>query len=233
VTASATSRSTGRAFAPYDPRNALGRVFVAVLVGISVGFGLPGDFDWATRAVAGWDAGSGMLLALVWFLILTSDPVTSRCRAAMEDPGRTAVWILVVAASVFSLFASAGLVRHAGTVAPHAGSSLLPLSLAAIISAWVLTHTGFTLRYAHLYYREDDEGEGGLEFAGERKPDDFDFAYFAFTIGMCFQVSDVAVSSPQIRRAVLGHALISFAYNTVILAMALNLLFGMLHPGGG
>ena len=84
------------------------------------------------------------------------------------------------------------------------------------------------MRYAHLYYRDDAEGEGGLKFPGEHKPDDYDFAYFAFTIGMCFQVSDVLVTSRQIRRSVLFHAVISFAYNTVILALVLNLLFGIL-----
>jgi len=94
-------------------------------------------------------------------------------------------------------------------------------------TAWSLTHTSYTLRYAHLYYR-DEGGVGGLVFPGDRPPDDFDFAYFAYTIGMCFQVSDVVITSWQIRRAVLGHAVLSFAYNTVILALALNLLFGVL-----
>ena len=84
------------------------------------------------------------------------------------------------------------------------------------------------MRYAHLFYRDAPGGEGGLAFPGPRKPDDFDFAYFAFTVGMCFQVSDVVVTSAQIRRAVLGHAVLSFAYNTVIVALVLNLLFGFL-----
>jgi uncharacterized membrane protein len=97
--------------------------------------------------------------------------------------------------------------------------------------AWSLTHTSYTLRYAHLYYRDDEEGEGGLVFLGDRKPDDFDFAYFAYTVGMCFQVSDVSISSAQIRRTVLGHAMLSFIYNTVILALALNLFFGFVAPG--
>jgi uncharacterized membrane protein len=165
---------------------------------------------------------------MVWFLILRGDPVSTRCRAAYADPGRTAVWAMVLVASVLGLFAAVGLMRHAKVVAPGGESLLVPLSLLAVILAWWLTHTSFTLRYAHLYYRDDDEGEGGLAFPGDRKPNDFDFAYFAFTVGMCFQVSDVSISSPQIRRAVLAHALISFAYNTVILALSLNLLFGML-----
>jgi uncharacterized membrane protein len=223
--ASARSR---RAFVSWDPRGALGRVILAATLGVAVGASLSSTLSWALRVVAGWDAGSGVLLVMVWLLIFAGDPVATRCRAASADPGRTTVWILVLGASALSLFAGAGLMRHAKRIAPGAESLMVLLSLVAVISAWLLTHTSFTLRYAHLYYRDDDEGEGGLAFPGDRRPDDFDFAYFAFTIGMCFQVSDVTVSSPQIRRAVLAHALLSFAYNTVILALALNLLFGLL-----
>ena len=103
----------------------------------------------------------------------------------------------------------------------------MALCLLAVTIAWLLTHTSFTFRYAHLYYRADDEGIGGIQFAGDEPPSYFDFAYFAFTIGMCFQVSDVCVSSPQIRRLVLLHAVISFAYNSIILAFVLNLVFGL------
>ncbi len=85
----------------------------------------------------------------------------------------------------------------------------------------------YTLRYAHLYYHDDHEGIGGLEFPGGGRPSYVDFAYLSFTIGMCFQVSDVVVSSRQIRRTVLGHALLSFVYNTAILATAINLAVGV------
>jgi len=217
-----------RAFALYDPRAAVGRVLLSIVIGACTGFLWTQRYGWATRAVVGWDAGAIALLSMVWFVIFGVDPLETRCRAATADPGRTTVWILVLGASSSSLFAAAGLMRHARVLAPQGGTTLIVASLLAVITAWFLTHTAFTLRYAHLYYRDDDEGEGGLSFPGDRKPNDFDFAYFAFTVGMCFQVSDVTVSSPQIRRAVLGHALLSFAYNTVIVALALNLLFGML-----
>jgi uncharacterized membrane protein len=182
----------------------------------------------AVRAVAGWDAGAFTLLVLVWWVIVGSDQKQTQCRAAAADPGRTVAWLLVTMACAFSIFAGSYVMRHARSIEPERSSTLICLSLLAVVLAWSLTHTSYTLRYAHLYYRDDNEGEGGLTFPGDRKPDDFDFAYFAFTIGMCFQVSDVVVTSPQIRRAVLFHALISFAYNTVILALALNLLFGFL-----
>jgi len=217
-----------RPFGLHDPRGAVGRVLLSTLLGATAGVLWTTRFGWATRVVVGWDVGALSLLGMVWFLICGSNPVATRCRAAAADPGRTIVWLLVLGASSSSLFAAAGLMRHARVVAPEGGPVLIVAALIAVITAWFLTHTGFTLRYAHLYYRDDDEGEGGLDFPGDRKPSDFDFAYFSFTVGMCFQVSDVTISSPQIRRAVLGHGLLSFAYNTVILALALNLLFGLL-----
>jgi len=203
-------------------------LLVALALGVGASTFLSAHIGWPTRIVAGWDVGATTLLGTIWTLSVATDPERTRCRAAAVDPGRTAVWILVLFASACSLFAAAGLMRHARTIAPLGSTLLIIASLIAVITAWFLTHTAFTLRYAHLYYRDDDEGEGGLIFPGDRKPSDFDFAYFSFTVGMCFQVSDVTVTSPQIRRAVLGHALLSFAYNTVILALALNLLFGIL-----
>ena len=104
---------------------------------------------------------------------------------------------------------------------------LVALCLLNVALSWALTQTSFALRYAHLYYREDKEGVGGVDFPGGAPPAYFDFAYFAFTVGMCFQVSDTTVSSPQIRRAVLLHATLSFVYNTAILAFVLNLVFGL------
>ena len=216
-----------RHYARFDPRTAPGRVLLGLAVGIAVAWLLPDRLGMPLRIVTGWDAGSLSLLSFVWAFILTGDATRTSCRAASADPGRTVVWFLVLMASTFSLFSAAFVMRHAHHIDPERGTLLLGLSLIAVGTSWSLTHTSYTLRYAHLYYR-DEGGVGGLAFPGDRPPDDFDFAYFAYTIGMCFQVSDVVITSWQIRRAVLGHAVLSFAYNTVILALALNLLFGVL-----
>jgi uncharacterized membrane protein len=214
-----------------DPRRAPLRVLVGVVIGVAAGALVSNGHAWQFRLLLGWDAGAFALLSLIWFTILTADPHLTRCRSASADPGRTATWILVLVASGLSFLASAFVLRNLHKTQPAPERGLLPLCLVSVIVAWTLTHTSYTLRYAHLYYRDDDEGEGGLVFPGDRKPDDFDFAYFAYTVGMCFQVSDVAVSSAQIRRAVLGHAVLSFVYNTLILALALNLFFGFVAPG--
>jgi uncharacterized membrane protein len=217
-----------RHYSRLDPRRATGQLAVSVAVGALTAYLWPDQLSLAVRIVLGWDLGAFVLLGFVWFVILTADPRRTQSRAASADPGRTVAWILVLLTSGFSLFAGAVVLRHARTIEPARSALLIGLCLGAIITAWGLTHTSFTLRYAHLYYRDDGEGEGGLVFPGERKPDDFDFAYFAFTVGMCFQVSDVVVNSAQIRRLVLGHAVLSFAYNTVIVGLVLNLLFGFL-----
>lgn len=188
---------------------------------------LPGT-GWALRLVATWDAGAIALLALAWSIIWDCDTARTRRRAAAEDPGRSVVWALVLGASTLSLFAAAYVLRRAGVLAPAYPAVLVVLCLAAVASAWCLTHTAYTLRYAHLYYRDEGDGEGGLSFPGDAAPDYFDFAYFAFTVGMCFQVSDVTVTSKSLRRAVLIHSVLSFAYNTAILALAMNLVAGLL-----
>jgi uncharacterized membrane protein len=220
-----TPSSRARAYRKHDPRSAVGRVLLGSAAGLVAAVLAPAGLGLSMRITLGWNVSALSLLVMIWLFVMNSDPAATRCRAASADPGRTAVWIVVSAASAFSLFSAAVLLRHSRQMAAESGALTTAAALVAVISAWGLTHTEFTLRYAHLYYRDDAEGEGGLNFPGGQAPDDYDFAYLAFTVGMCFQVSDVTVSSAQFRRAVLSHALLSFAYNTVILALALNLLF--------
>jgi len=101
------------------------------------------------------------------------------------------------------------------------------LCLLAVVSAWVLCHTAYTTRYAHVYYGNDPSNRG-LTFPGTEQPCELDFAYYAFNIGMCFQVSDVAVTLHSMRVLTMVHAMLSFAFNTAILALSLNLLLGQL-----
>jgi len=178
-------------------------------------------------ALVGWDAGSLTLLALAWTAIGTADADATQARAGAEDPGRTLVYVIVLLASGVSLLGATAVVRDAHSLGPQIAHAVTALCLATVALAWAMTHTAFTFRYARLYYRADAEGIGGVELPGKEPPTYFDFAYFAFTIGMCFQVSDVCVTSRQIRRAVLLHAVISFAYNSVILAFVLNLVFAL------
>ena len=224
----------GRAFAPNDLRRASLRLLCGVIAGGSTSLLLVllyPTIGWAVPAVAGWDVAAVTFLALVWWIIVRADAKETQRRAAAEDPGRNAAWAVVLFTSTFSLFTAVVLLRRAKLVAPSVEALLVGLCLVAVVSSWTLCHSAYTLRYAHLHYRDDDDDgkQTGLKFPGDLPPDDFDFAYFAFTIGMCFQVSDVTIETRAIRRAVLGHALISFVYNTAIVALALNLIIGLVQ----
>jgi uncharacterized membrane protein len=223
----AATRPTERAFPPYDPRRATGRFFVASSVGLAVFLALPTHLGMPLRMVATWDAAVTTLLVIGWIIIARADSDETCRRAAAYDPGRGAVWALVVVASAMSLFAAAVALREAKQMTHGESTVLIALSLYAVMAAWTVTHTAYTLRYAHLYYGDGDPGSG-MTFPGGECPNDMDFAYFSFCIGICYQVSDISVTTGRIRRAVLGHSILSFAYNTVVLALALNLAFSFL-----
>lgn len=215
-----------RTVALLHPRHALGRISLALALGAASGLLLSLRYPTLLATVGGWDVGGLALLAIAWFVIAPSDAAATRKRAAADDPGRTALYALTLLTSATSLLAATVLVGGASEMTPRASRELIALCLLTVAVSWTLTHTAFALRYAHLYYREDAKGAGGVDFPGGEPPRYSDFAYLAFTVGMTFQVSDTDVSSAQIRRTVLMHAAISFAYNTAILAFVLNLVFG-------
>jgi uncharacterized membrane protein len=198
-----------------------------VAVGVLATLLTPPTVAWHVRAMVGWDAGALLFAVIAWLMIARASPAETRRRAALEDPGRRVVFVIALASSVFSLFAAVGVLKQVRSLPPGQAPIWTGLALAAVVLSWIVTHTAFTLRYAHLYYRRRGVTEC-LRFEGTKAPCDVDFAYFAFTIGMCFQVSDVVVASARVRRAVLLHAVVSFAYNTTILALALNLVTTLL-----
>lgn len=182
---------------------------------------------WTLRAMVGWDAMAVTLLALCWHILLTSDARTTELRAGDHDPGGRVVFTIAVLSSLFSLFAATMVLRLMR--GQSCGSLWVVLALLSVALSWLVTHTAYAFRYAHLYYTGTENG--GLLFPGSPTPCDMDFAYYSFTLGMCFQVSDVQICAADIRRATLGHALVSFIFNTTILALSLNVMFQLLSGG--
>jgi uncharacterized membrane protein len=209
----------------FDLRRAVWRSAIALLAGTAAGLAASRVVPGAVAALVGWDLGGLVLLAQNWGHIARSDAAATHARAGAEDPGRTLVYVLVVLAAGVSLLSATLVSRRARAIAPGDEAALVALCLLAVALAWLVTQTAFTMRYAHLYYGERGEGPGGVDFKGGAQPSYLDFAYLAFTVGMCFQVSDCEVTSPRIRRSVLAHAVLSYAYTTVILAFTLNLVF--------
>jgi uncharacterized membrane protein len=214
---------------PQHPsRPAWVRLAVGVAVGVIAGAAAPGRFGTTLKVIAGWDGAAMAMTVLAWSFIVRAAPARTRLWAASTDPGRLFIGGFVIVASAFSLLATGFALRGARSCPLEGRDLFLGLGLLAVAAAWTLTHTMYTLRYAHLYYRDGMEREGGLAFPGGGHPAYIDFAYYAFTIGMCFQVSDVTVTNPRLRRETLLHAMLSFLYNTVILAVALNFAIGTL-----
>jgi uncharacterized membrane protein len=192
-----------------------------------------GHLGQAVQAIAVWNAFAWSVIFLSWLRIVFADARTSVQTAKLEDTARLTIFLFVVLAAVISLSAVAILVGGAKGMGHKALLNHLLLAAATVIASWFLIHTVFALHYAHAYYRDDDDdpntaGSGGLEFPNDQEPDFLDFAYFSFVIGMTCQVSDVQISAKGIRRLALVHGLLSFLFNTVVLALAINLASGLL-----
>jgi uncharacterized membrane protein len=198
------------------------RLFTCGALGIAAGL-IACLTSWrpATRMLTGWDIGVALYLILVFHMMWSSKIHTIRQRAAAQDEGRLTLLVLPVVAALASLVA---IFAQLGSAAPTRESQPLKLVLPAltILLSWALIHTLFALHYAHEFYDETDSG--GLAFPGDdREPDYWDFVYFSFVIGMTSQVSDVTISSKQIRRTVTAHGVVSFVFNAALLALTVNL----------
>ncbi|HEY8967088.1 MAG TPA: DUF1345 domain-containing protein [Candidatus Methylacidiphilales bacterium] len=232
MTASHSSpRGHGRARRRFVRWEAHQRFFVAGGAALLAGFLAPWKLD--TRLVFGWDVYALVTLVLCWLGMLLTDPYEARRDARLQDAGRTFLFVFVITAATASLLAVGLLLGEAKGKEAAELKGHVALSLAAVFLSWALVHTLFALRYAHHYYadaqtKSREHIDGGLDFPGKLDPDYLDFAYFSFVVGMTAQVSDVPVTSRQVRRVTLIHGLISFFFNTAILAIFVNIVAGLL-----
>ena len=177
------------------------------------------------RVVLAGDVFFAIYLASAAVFALRATPDVMRRRASYEDEGMIVIILLTLAAIALCLAALFALLHLPGPPAPV---SLL-LSTLSVLLGWSTLHTVAAFRYAHLYYAPAPAsgGElgdaGGLEFPGHQEPDAWDFYYYSFVVGMTAQVSDVQVSTATMRRTTLAHGVTSFFFNTVILALAVNI----------
>jgi uncharacterized membrane protein len=209
------------------------RLVLALAVGTAVFFAARGHLPVWSVAIAGWNAVAVVILSLDWVTILTTPRRKIRRLAQLQDLSRFLVFLFVVVTASAALFAVGFLVNaKRNQTAGHFSVQLL-LTLLTVVSSWALVQTVYGLRYAHAFYGDSDEPgtnrhAGGLIFPGDRSPDYFDFAYFSFVIGMTCQVSDVQITSRRMRRITLFHSILSFGFNTMILALLINIISGLL-----
>ena len=209
------------------------RLVLGLAAGAATFFAVREHLRLASAAIAGWNAVAVVILALDWLTILTTPQRKIRHLAKQQDLSRFLVFLFVVVTSSAALFAVGFLVSVKRSQSGSHFIVHLVLTLLTVIFSWTLVHTVYGLRYAHAFYGDSDEPSvnrhaGGLVFPGERSPDYFDFAYFSFVVGMTCQVSDVQITSRRMRHITLFHSVLSFGFNTMILALLINTVSSLL-----
>jgi uncharacterized membrane protein len=203
----------------------------------ALGLGLAGYFTAATftgsshfSLLAGWDlfALTYIAVSVAVFLRIPQEKIRERC--SDEDLRSWLLFLLVIIACMAGLVTVTSLLgsREEWNVPSWLGSLV---GIGAIAVSWIMVHTSFTFRYAHLYYGDDNrkfaQHARGLTFPEDEEPDYFDFAYFSFVIGMTFQVSDIVITAKGVRRLALVHSLIAFVFNTVVIALTISEIVSM------
>ncbi|HXY95023.1 MAG TPA: DUF1345 domain-containing protein [Acidimicrobiia bacterium] len=183
---------------------------------------------WQITVLAGWDVAALVVLLRVWTHIWRFDAGETQAWAMQEDDTRTGAEVLLLCAGVISLVGVGFAFLKAQE---HPGSREILLEALGIITialSWLVVHTTYALRYAHVYYTAP---EGGIDFkqGREYRPDYRDFAYTAFTVGMTYQVSDTDVTKRELRHQVLKHAVLSFVFGAVIIGATVNIVAGLLN----
>jgi uncharacterized membrane protein len=202
------------------------RVAVGSTVGVASGAGAAiAGAHWQVAASIGWCALSIVILASVWLTIGSKNATATAEHARSEDFSRATADLVLLGASVASLVAVAMTLVLAGEAHGGRKAALVALTILTVALAWGLVHTVYTLRYGDLYYADP---VGGIDFNEDDKPDYRDFAYLAITIGMTFQVSDTNLQAKPIRRNAIRHALLSYVFGTIIVAITINIVAGLL-----
>jgi uncharacterized membrane protein len=213
--------------------NAHRRLLLSLAVAVVVAFLTPESARIPVRLAFSWDIGVIAFLAMTWHVVQICPTERMQETVLANDQGRVGVLVLVLlstAAAVSAIF----FLLHKGKGSDE-GPPLIQVALAVltIVCSWVLTHVMFALHYAHRFYRDDPgtpekDATGGLRFPGDEPPHYWDFLYFSFVIGMTSQVSDVQVTSRAMRHLVLWHGVLSFAFYTIVLALSINIVAGLI-----
>ena len=175
--------------------------------------------------LAGWDVAVVIYLVWVFIAVWRLDPGTTGRLAKREDPSSAVAELVVLSAGIAMLVAVGFALVRAGQATDGMKAFLVTLGLLSVVLSWIIVHTVYALRYGRAYYSEPD---GGIEFNEKEPPTYTDFAYFAFTVGMTYQVADTNITSKEIRRITLHHALLSYLFGAVLLGLVINVVATLL-----
>lgn len=176
----------------------------------------------ATAILLAFDLAAIVFLGSLAHLFNRATQEHMRSQARAQDTGRWGVlWSGIVLSAV--VLVALGNELHAATTG---GALALLVAATSVVLSWLFLNTMFAIHYAHGFYGDFGDKHTGLDFPGTEQPDYWDFIYFAVVIGMCFQVSDVQITSRYLRRVVLLHSVITFFFNVFIIAITVNIVAG-------
>lgn len=213
------------------------RLVTAIAVGIAAGVLLailPSDLDAPTRAIVAWDIGCVVYVTMTLRGMALRDAPYIRGVAKAQDEGQGMILALVLALSAASLAAVAAELSLAKDAHGIDKALRVTLAFGSVSVSWFVTQLIFAMHYAHEYYAPDDDDDpatleqGGLKFPDDDAPDYWDFIHFAVVIGVASQTADVEFTSKRMRRIGTVQSLVAFTFNTVILALTINILAGLL-----
>ena len=198
----------------------------AIILALAAFFLMPRDLSPALRLVIAWDVLAAVFLAVAWTSIMRSGREDIGAQAAHYNVNDKLVLLLCMIGVLASLIAIVDLVISAAQLAYVPKERRLALAVGTVVLSWFFLHTVLALHYAHSYFvpKDDRSGKpsGGLAFPGDDAPDYLDFLYFSFVLGVASQTADVAITSKPLRRVVLVHGTVAFGFNTVLLALTVN-----------
>lgn len=207
------------------------RLFAGFVVMILVSPLLPATLPVTTRGILAWDIGVLVFLALAAHLFATASPDDMPSDAEAQQEGEWTIFWITLCVVIVSFVAVSSEFAAIKTGPAEIRGLKVTLVAFTLFLSWLVTHVTFAFRYSHEFYAQDLGGPGvdrGLEFPGEQEPDYLDFLYFSLVLGMTFQVSDVQITSRTLRRVATLHGLLSFLFNTVIVAFTVNIAAGLM-----
>ncbi|HSI52199.1 MAG TPA: DUF1345 domain-containing protein [Ideonella sp.] len=205
------------------------RLAIAAALGLAVALLTPGDWHVVTRALTGWNTSVWFyLIAMTWLMARADHGHLLRFARAQADSAPVVLSVVITAtlASLVAIAMELSWIKQNGMdlAAPH-----VLLAAGTVLGAWLLVPMEFTLSYAACYHAE--KPPAGLRFPetdASFSPNYSDLLYFAFTIAVAAQTADVAITTRAMRRVVLLQSVLSFAFNTAVLALTVNIAAGLL-----
>lgn len=205
--------------------NFITRFLISVFIALIIYTVVPKLSSLVMEMLLLWISFSCTYVLLSWITIFMLPINEIKKKAEMEDGSKIFVFFIILFSSAATLITVLVLLVNSRSSEMNIQNTL-PIIIPSMMISWVLVHTQFIFHYAHLYYQETSFN--ALEFPGNEEPDYFDFAYYSFTIGFAFQVSDVSIASKRIRKITLIHSMISFGINTFELALMVNIIAGLI-----